>query len=263
MMITVFTSALIAYFISAVIGIAEIFRGKRATSKTMTTFAIVGYMLHTASLIVSIYTSPHVPITALQEAASFFSWSVVLLFFVVEYKYRLGLLGSFVMPIASVLMLFSSILPAETIQPKPGAHIYWHGIHTILAFMGGAVFAAACSVGIMFVVQEHFLKFKKFGGLFEKLPNLHVLDNANNRLLAVGFSLFTVAIIVGALWSNSTDGNYLSGNPKEVLSLITWLIYALVLHARVTIGWRGKKAAILSIAGFSGVLSAFGGLILF
>ena len=185
------------------------------------------------------------------------------MFFVVEFKYRLGFLGSFVMPIASVLMLSSSILPAETIPLKSGAQIYWFGIHTILAFMGGAVFAAACSVGIMFIFQEHFLKFKRFGGLFEKLPNLHVLDNANNRLLTVGFSLFTVAILVGALWAKSTDGNYLSGNPEEVLALITWFIYAFVLHARVTVGWRGKKAAILSIAGFSGVLSAFGGLILF
>jgi len=262
-MIIVFTSALIAYFISAIIGIVEIFRGKRAISKIMTIFAIVGFVMHTASLIVSINMSPHVPITTLQEAASFFSWSVVLLFFVVEYKYRLGLLGSFVMPIATVLMLSSSILPAETILLKPGAQTYWHGIHTILAFMGGSVFAAACSVGIMFIIQEHFLKVKRFGGLFKKLPNLQILDNANNRLVTVGFSLFTVAILVGALWATSTAGNYLSGNPKEVLSLITWLIYALVLHARVTVGWRGKKAAILSIAGFSGVLSAFGGLILF
>ena len=141
-MIIVFTSALIAYFISTIIGIAEVFRGKRETSKAMTIFAVIGFVMHTASLIVSISTSSHVPITTLQEAASFFSWSVVLLFLIVEYKYRLGLLGSFVMPIASVLMLSSSILPDEAIPLKPGAQTYWHGLHTTFAFMGGAVFAA-------------------------------------------------------------------------------------------------------------------------
>jgi ABC-type transport system involved in cytochrome c biogenesis permease subunit len=154
-MIIIFTSALIAYFISTIIGSAEVFRGKRETSKTMTIFAVIGFVMHTASLIVSISTYSHVPITTLQEAASFFAWSVVLLFFMVEYKYRSGLLGSFVMPVASVLMLSSSMLPDETIPLKPGVQSCWHGLHTIFAFMGGSVFAAACSVGIMFIIQEH------------------------------------------------------------------------------------------------------------
>ena len=84
-----------------------------------------------------------------------------------------------------------------------------------------------------------------------------ILDEINYRLISMGFALLSLAIITGILWAESATGLYWRWDPKEVWSLITWLIYALVLHLRLTTGWRGKKAAILSILGFMIILITF------
>jgi cytochrome c-type biogenesis protein CcsB len=157
-------------------------------------------------------------------------------------------------------MLSSSMLPRKMEPLSPVLQSYWLGIHTVLAFMGDAAFALAFGIGLMYLIQEHFVKSKHIGGLFRKLPNLQTLDEINYRLITIGFPLLTLAIISGALWAENAWGSYWRWDPKEVWSLISWFIYASVLHLRLTAGWRGKRAAILSIIGFFAVLFTFFGV---
>ena len=165
------------------------------------------------------------------------------------------------MPIVLVLMLSSSMFP-RGISPSlnPVLKSYWFGIHTILAFLGDAAFAMAAGIGVMYLIQERYVKSKRLSGLFQKLPSLQSLDEINYRLISLGFPLLTLAIITGVIWANTAWGTYWRWDPKEVWSLITWLIYALVLHLRLTVGWRGKKAAGLSIIGFILVIFTFFGV---
>ncbi len=79
-------------------------------------------------------------------------------------------------------------------------------------------------------------------------------------MIAIGFLLLGVGIITGAVWANYAWGTYWSWDPKETWSLITWFVYAAFIHARLTRGWRGKKAAIISIVGFISVLFTFLGV---
>jgi len=152
------------------------------------------------------------------------------------------------------------MLPREIKPLSPVLQSYWLGIHTVLAFLGNAAFAMAFGIGLMYLVQEHYVKSKHLGGLFERLPSLQTLDEINYRLITIGFPLLTLAIITGVLWAESAWGSYWNWDPREVWSLITWFIYAIVLHARLIAGWRGKKAALLSIIGFLTILIAFFGI---
>lgn len=259
-MILLFELALTFYFAAAIVGVLEIFKGSRATSILLVVLAGCGFGLHTANIIARFVIGGHIPITNLHEAASFFSWCIVLLFFFLEYRYRIGLLGSFIMPVVFVLMLSSSLLP-RTINPlSPVLQSSWLGVHTVLAFLGDAAFAMAFGVGLMYLIQEHYVKSKHLGGLFRRLPSLQTLDEINYRLITLGFPLLTLAIISGAIWAETAWGRYWRWDPKEVWSLITWFIYALVLHVRLTAGWRGRRAAILSIIGFCAVLFTFFGV---
>ncbi len=104
-MIILFELAITFYFVSTILGVVELFRGSKATSKGLMVFAVLGFLLHTANIILRFIVSGHIPITNPHEATSFFSWSIVLLFFIVEYKYRIGLLGSFIMPGVLTLQL--------------------------------------------------------------------------------------------------------------------------------------------------------------
>ncbi len=260
--VLLFELALTFYFIATIAGIVEIFRGKKTTSRMAFYLAATGFLFHTANIIVRYVQGGHIPVTNMHEATSFFSWCVLILFFFHELRYKLGLLSSFIMPIVFILMFSASIFPREIKALSPVLQSYWFGIHVILAFLGDAAFAMACGIGIMYLLQERYVKSKHLGGLFQKLPSLQVLDEINYHLITLGFPLLTFAMITGVIWANSAWGTYWRWDPKEVWSLITWLIYALVLHLRLTVGWRGKKAAILSIVGFAIIIFAFFGVTL-
>jgi cytochrome c-type biogenesis protein CcsB len=126
--------------------------------------------------------------------------------------------------------------------------------------MGNAVFALAFCCGIMYLVQESQLKAKKVGAITKRLPSLQVLDDMNYQALKFGFPLLTLGIITGAVWAEYAWGRYWGWDPKETWSLITWFLYAALLHQRLTVGWRGRKAAIMAIAGFGAALFTFLGV---
>jgi cytochrome c-type biogenesis protein CcsB len=202
----------------------------------------------------------HLPLTNMQESLSFFSLMIIGAFLIFERRYKVTTLGSFVTPVALVMLIASSALHGELRQLPPILQSNWFWFHALLAFVSYAAFAIAFGVSVIYLIQRHFLKAKHFGVLFQRLPPLETLDEISYRSLAVGFPLLSIAIISGAIWSEKAVGTYWNWDPKQTWSLITWLIYAALLHGRLTIGWRGKRAAILSIIGFSVLLITFLGM---
>jgi cytochrome c-type biogenesis protein CcsB len=258
--IILFELALTFYFAATIFSITEFFKSSKITSRLIVILTIFGFLLHTSCIIYRYVVGGHIPITNPHEASSFFAWCIVLLFFFLEFRYKIALLSSFILPIIFLLMLSSSLLPREIKPLTPVLKSYWLGIHTLFAFLGNAAFAMSFGIGMMYLIQEHYVKSKKLTGLFDRLPSIQTLDEMNYRLITIGFPLLTLAIISGALWAQTAWGSYWNWDPREVWSLITWLIYAIILHARLVSGWRGRKAALLSIIGFLTILIAFFGI---
>jgi len=255
-----FELALTFYFAATIVGIIELFKGSKITSRIIVMLAAIGFVLHTLCIVYRYVDAGHIPITNAHEATSFFAWCIVLIFFILQVRYRVVLLSSFIMPVVFILMLLSSMVPREIKPLSPVLQSSWLGIHTVFAFLGNAAFALAFCIGVMYLVQEHYVKSKNLGGLFGRLPSLQILDEINYRLIKMGFPLLTLAIITGALWAESAWGSYWNWDAREVWSLITWFIYAIVIHARLVAGWRGRRAALLSIVGFLTILIAFFGI---
>jgi len=92
------------------------------------------------------------------------------------------------------------------------------------------------------------------------LPDAAILDELSYQLIVIGFILLTLGIITGAVWAHSAWGRYWGWDPKETWSLITWLVYAALLHSRMIRGWRGKRLAIFSIVGFCSVIFTYLGV---
>lgn len=255
-----FELALTCYFASVIVGLVDLFKGTRAAARIMLGIAVMGFLVHTASIVFRYTLEGHLPIASPHEAASFFAWCVVLIFLVMEMRYKVGLLGSFIMPLAFILMLTASMLP-RVMEPLSAVLMSnWLGIHTLFAFLANASFALASGIAVMYLIQDHYLKSKHLGELFGRLPSIQTLDYLNYRLITIGFPLFTLAIITGAIWANAAWGTYWSWDPREVWALVTWLIFAIMLHARLIAGWRGKRAAFLTILGFATILIAFFGI---
>jgi cytochrome c-type biogenesis protein CcsB len=255
-----FELALTGYLIASIIGAIDLFRKKSDTAKLTIYCTAAAFILHTVAIILRYAQGGHLPVTSMHEAASFFAWCIALIFFFLILKYRIGILVSFIVPIVFFMMLASAFMPRASAPLDPLLQSPWLWIHALFAFTGIAAFGVACGTGVMYLIQHHYLKSKHLGNLFQSLPSLQVMDEINQRLLNLGFPLFTMAIITGALWAESVWGKFWRWDPKEVWSLITWLIYALIFHLRYVSGWKQKRAAMLSILGFAAVLFTFFGV---
>lgn len=220
-----------------------------------------GFLFHTFALGARMQEAGYFMLTNLHEAISFFSWAIVLIFLWVEWRHRVYVLGSFILPLAFLSLLSAAALPNEIGTLDPSLKSAWLGVHTTLSLLGIAAFAIAFIAGIMYLLQESFLKSKQFSPLYHKLPSLDLLDKWNQRAIFWGFPLLTLGIITGAYGAQYVWGSYWKwDDPKQTLALGTWFFYLVVLHGRVTIGWRAKKAAYLAIIGFIGVIFIFVGV---
>ncbi|MDD2364892.1 MAG: c-type cytochrome biogenesis protein CcsB [Desulfuromonadaceae bacterium] len=209
----------------------------------------------------------HAPMSNLYESIVFFSWTIVLIFTFINLKYKYSVIGAFVMPFALLGMAWAQLGMNTGIEPLvPALQSNWLLYHVITCFLGYAAFAVACGISIMYLIKtavEGKDSSASAGGLISLFPPLRVLDDLNYRAIMIGFPLLTLGIITGAAWANYAWGTYWSWDPKETWSLIVWFVYAAFLHARITKGWVGKRAAWLSVIGFAATIFCYLGVNLF
>jgi len=255
-----FYCTLALYGCATILYLGYLFRTSQFVATWAGRLAIAGCATHLLSTVHRFSSAGYLPITNMHESLSFFSLVIVGAFILFERKYRVVILGSFVLPLALLMIIASSAFPSAIRELNPALKSNWLWSHTLMAFISYATFTISFGAALMYLIQQHFLKKKKLGALFQRLPSLEILDDINYRCLTIGFPLLTIAIITGAIWAEKAWGTYWSWDPKETWSLITWFIYAALLHGRMTIGWRGKRAAMLSIAGFIIMLFTFIGV---
>jgi cytochrome c-type biogenesis protein CcsB len=235
--------------------------------KVATGTLLAGVLVETAALLLRWYESYQMgigraPLTNLYESLVFFAWTIAIVYLLMERKFKIKTAGAFVTPFPFIIMAYASLNPNE-IQPLvPALQSNWLISHVVTCFVGYAAFAVSFGVSFLYLfkVNAENRPAKNPGGLLNYLPASDLLDEVGYKTIAIGFPLLTIGIITGAFWANVAWGTYWSWDPKETWSLIVWLIYAAYLHARITKGWRGKKAAVLSIVGFSATIFCYLGV---
>ncbi|HEX9191074.1 MAG TPA: c-type cytochrome biogenesis protein CcsB [Candidatus Deferrimicrobiaceae bacterium] len=248
------------YLVGAILYLYFVFTLNERSARIGRMFLLIGVIVHGVAFVARYFAAGYTPVTSLFESLTFFAFAIVGVFLAFELRYNLRVLGAFVAPLAFAFSIFAAFLPGEVRTLAPALNSYWLPVHVALLFFGNAVFAVAFGAAIMYLLMEKELKGKKMGAIFKRLPSLEVLDDINYRCLTIGFPLLTLGIITGSIWAEYAWGSYWSWDPKEVWSLITWLLYAALLHGRLTVGWRGRKAAILAIVGFGAILFTFLGV---
>jgi cytochrome c-type biogenesis protein CcsB len=218
---------------------------------------LTGFALHTSALGAHFLEVGYPNVTQFREALSIYSWLMVAGYLLVQFKYRLSVLGSIIAPLAFLMTLAAFAFGAGGEELPPGLKTYWLPVHVTLAFLGNAAFALAFGVSLIYLLQEHHLKHKRMTSLIKRFPSLEALDRLNYVLLVWGFPLMTLGIITGSMWAAIHWGNYWSADPREISSGIAWLFYGALLHGRITAGLRGKKAALRTTVGFCVVLGYF------
>ena len=261
-----------AYLISMVLFFAFLASRNKTIGLGGSLVAYAGFLIQTAAIIFRWKESydmghGHAPLSNLYESVVFFSWTIILIFAILDMKYKYRIIGAFVVPFALLGMSWAQLKLESGIEPLvPALQSNWLLYHVITCFLGYACFAVACGISIMYLIKigsESADSSSSAGGVVAMFPSARVLDDMNYRAIMIGFPLLTLGIITGAAWANYAWGTYWSWDPKETWSLIVWFVYAAFLHARITRGWVGKRAAWLSIIGFAATIFCYLGVNLF
>jgi len=248
-----------------------------------------------AFLVLRWYDSGHFPLSNLYESLLFLSWSLTTLHFVIELTFKQPLLSAITAPMALFTNAFAALsLPAEMKVAGPlvpALQSNWLMMHVTVMILSYAALIGGSLLSIAFLILARNLPDSLFTQTVEvdlsnSAPELSTnpalalnldetalktqnsntlklaqkLDNLSYRVLGLGFPLLTIGILSGAVWANEAWGSYWSWDPKETWALLTWLVFAIYLHTRLTKGWQGKKPAMIASLGFLTVWVCFLGV---
>tara|TARA_B110000977_G_scaffold200186_1_gene289786 strand:- start:1540 stop:2469 length:930 start_codon:yes stop_codon:yes gene_type:complete len=219
------------------------------------------------------------PLSNLYESLLFLTWTLLSVYLYVEYKTKSKLIGATLIPVALLINGFANLtLPLEMQKASPlvpALQSNWLMMHVSMMMLSYGTLIIGSLLSILFLViskgNEVNYQPLNFTNSLEsekgiiptnsvsviqteiqegKLKLLYIIDNWSYRVIGLGFPFLTIGIIAGGVWANEAWGSYWSWDPKETWALITWLIFAAYLHARITKGWEGKKTAVLGSLGF-------------
>lgn len=190
------------------------------------------------------------------------AFSILLVFSLLSLSRDLRWLGLFVsMPVLLELGIAVTVLYTQSEQLVPALQSYWLAIHVTAAIVCMGAFTVGAVLSALYLVaalaEEKIAQGQpvgRAGNFAKRLPSADRLDLMAYRIHAFMFPLWTFAVIAGAIWAEAAWGRYWGWDPKETWAFITWVIYAAYLHARATVGWRGRKAAYVALLGFAAIM---------
>jgi cytochrome c-type biogenesis protein CcsB len=176
----------------------------------------------------------------------------VLTYLVLALRFGMRWLG---LPVTLLLTigqgLAVTVFYVDVSELMPALHSVWFVIHIIAAATSGAAFNIGGIAAILYLMRSRSEQRGGSSGYLSRLPDAEALDRISYRFLAFAFPLWTFTVAAGAIWAQFAWGRFWGWDPKETMSLVTWIIYAGYLHARVTVGWKGRRAAIVAIVGLA------------
>ncbi len=225
---------------------------KPLVAKISLALIVAGVLLQTGLLAHRWWSAGYLPVTNLFATLFFFSWALALIYLYFELRYHIRATGLFVMLLN--LALLAGALPRDTRVSAliPALDTPLFSLHIIFSFVGYAFFAMAFSIGALYLLQSRLHS--------DLLPDLLTLRRINEEAIFLGFGLFTLCMIAGSIWAHIAWGHWFSWNIKSVWSVLVWMFYAGMCHAKFIRRWQGGIYAWLSIAGFGIVLFTYLGI---
>ncbi len=259
---TFFNITFVAYVVATLLYIYFLLSSRGNGGSWASRLALAGLVTHTVAIILRTIEAGRAPLSNQFEFANVFAWGIVFCYLFIEwrYRYKYRVFGAFVMPLAFVVIGYASLLPKDIRPLMPALQSIWLTIHVSTAIFAYGAFTIACGLAIMYLCRASKERQGTVGIILQKFPSLNVLDDFGYKAIAFGFLFQTLLIVTGAIWGEQAWGRYWGWDPKETWSLITWIIYAVYLHARFTRGWSGKTTAWFAIIGFICVLFTYIGV---
>ena len=212
----------------------------------------LGFALQAVSLGMMLAEGPAQALASGEFYVSLLSWCLLLVLFILWVRLKLSFLALIATPLAMIMLLGSRGITASNVQlPEALAGLFF-GLHIGSLFCSIALLAMASAAGMGYLMLERRIKTKeKLKGAWAAMPSLESLDKANRLSVTIGFPLYTVGLVSGFIWAGVTWHRFFSWDPKEIVAVFIWLLFAFLFHQRIALGWRGRKPARLAIVVFA------------
>jgi cytochrome c-type biogenesis protein CcsB len=254
---TLFWTAVTCYGIAAFCYIFGLLARKEALFNCALSFVVVGFCGNFGAVVLRWVAGGVPPFIAISESLASGVLIAVLVFLVSQFAARnLESAGVLVMPVSFVLLGWAGTMMKGIGSTMPPAlQSTWLWTHIFAAALGFSCVLLAAALGFLFLMKE-----KQSEYVNERLPGLKVLDELSYRFISGGFVFLGLMMVSGAFWSNQVKGNYWGWDPVEVWSLISWLVYGIYLHLRITMGWRNRRLAIYSLVAVGIMILSYWGI---
>jgi cytochrome c-type biogenesis protein CcsB len=252
-MTLLFNLSLAAYFGALVSAVVLLISRRRFFDLLANLLILVGWLVQTVYLGVRWVQAGRAPFSNMFESLVLFAWTVAAVYLGLRIRTRIPWLAAASAAFSALALARASTFES-TIRPlMPALQSNWLSFHVMTCFLGYGGFAISALVAAGFLISDR-------KGSTMPLETRETLETVLAQTISFGFLFLTLGILTGAVWANSAWGTYWSWDPKETWSLITWFIYAIFLHCRFVRGWRGRRAAWISIIGFASVLFTYFGV---
>ena len=247
----------LSYFVSTVLYALHFQKASPTRSNASLGFLLGGFAAQSVLLGLLTIEAGTVPLTT-QVLPALCAWLVVIVYVYLEVSTSQQALGALIVPIITLLHLLAipDLYSAERVMPVEHSG-GWFRLHVLAYILAYVAFAISCVSAVMYVMLLGEIQKKHLGYFYDRLPSMDSLNQVNNRAATFGFVLLTAGVVSSSIWAYQLDRLRVWGEPTVAPLLLTWVIYAGHLWARYMSGWQGRRAAILSIAGFTVVVLAF------
>jgi cytochrome c-type biogenesis protein CcsB len=252
-MTLLFNLGLAAYFGALVCAVAYLMSHRRFLDAGAVLLMLAGGVIQTVYLGVRWAQAGRAPFSNMFESLVLFAWTVAVIYLVLRIRTNIPWLTAAASALSALALAHASTFESAIRPLMPALQSNWLTFHVVTCFLGYGGFAVSALVAAGFLVVDR-------QGSTVQAETRETLETLLTRTISFGFLFLTLGILTGAVWANSAWGTYWSWDPKETWSLITWFVYAVFLHCRFVRGWRGRRAAWISIIGFVSVLFTYYGV---
>ena len=245
-------AALLFYALGFLAAIAPLLsEARRRAAAFAPWLAAGGAACHTVALLALGWSLNRCPLATVPEILSALSWASVLIYLAVWWRYRIDVLHVTILPLAIVVLVISKVMPGEVLPVAASMRGPLLKLHLTAIILGVGALSITFAASLVYVIVDRGLKAKRPARFFVPLPSLERCDRIGRVSLLWAHPFLTFGIVTGAVINESLTGSPWAWQPKETLAVLAWVLLGVVLAARLGWGWRGRKAALLTILGFS------------
>jgi len=258
---TLLPAALAGYVLGVVLAAVGTVQRSRLADRTASLVFALSWLVHSAAILRIGIEAGRIPLTNGFEYLVVLGWAISGLYLYIAARHQVPVIGLVLPPLAALAVAGALAVSHPIVKDADGPG-GWFLFHTSISTLGMAILGVAFGMSVLYLAQDHALKSRSTPGLLQRLPALEECDRIGLQALIVGFVLFTLGIGTGIVINAGRHSELFSGGAKQIFPLLAWVVFLIVLVARTWLGYRGRKSALLTIAGFLLGLATVAGMTL-